>query len=58
MERKYGYEKKNAYLLFYCFFTSVVINEIIALIEEDFDVLVAFLFPTALAPMLSKAINK
>lgn len=39
------------------FFLLVVIMKLLSLIEKDFDVLLAFLFPTALAPMLIKLLT-
>lgn len=39
------------------FYLLVILMKLIALIEKDFDVLVAFLFPTALASMLIKLLT-
>ncbi len=45
--------KKKALLMFYViFFTVVILMKIISYIDHEFDVQIAFLFPTALAPML------
>lgn len=47
--------KKKAVLMFYVIiFAVVVLMKIISYIDHEFDVQIAFLFPTALAPMLIK----
>ena len=50
-------KKKALLIVLAVFFLLVVIMKLIALIEKDFDVLLAFLFPTALAPMLVKLLT-
>ncbi|KXH87407.1 HD family phosphohydrolase [Sporosarcina sp. HYO08] len=50
-------KKKSLLIVLTVFFLLVVLMKIIALIEKDFDVLLAFLFPTALAPMLIKLLT-
>ncbi|GKV64646.1 MULTISPECIES: HD family phosphohydrolase [Sporosarcina] len=47
--------KKKALLMFYVIFFSVILlMKMISYIDHEFDVQIAFLFPTALAPMLIK----
>lgn len=47
--------KKKALLIFYAiFFMAVILMEIISYIDHEFDVQIAFLFPSALAAMLIK----
>ncbi len=56
--RESGIVKKKALLIvLVVFFLLVVMMKLIALIEKDFDVLLAFLLPTALAPMLVKLLT-
>ena len=56
--RESGSVKKKALLIVLSvFFLLVVLMKLISLIEKDFDVLLAFLFPTALAPMLVKLLT-
>lgn len=50
-------KKKALLIVLSVFFLLVILMKLIALIEEDFDVLVAFLFPTALASMLIKLLT-
>lgn len=47
-------KKKSLSIVFTVFFLTVIIMKILALIEPEFDLLIAFLFPTALASMLVK----
>lgn len=50
--------KKKALLIVYTtFFLLVILMKLISLIEKNFDFQVAFLFPTALAPMLIKLLT-
>ncbi|PIC65494.1 phosphohydrolase [Sporosarcina sp. P13] len=47
--------KKKALLIFYVIlFMAVILMKIVSYIDHEFDVLIAFLFPTALVPMLVK----
>lgn len=47
--------KNKALLMFYVvLFMAVILMKIVSYIDQDFDVLIAFLFPTALVPMLIK----
>ena len=56
--RESGSVKKKALLIVLSvFFLLVVLMKLISLIEQDFDVLLAFMFPTALAPMLVKLLT-
>lgn len=56
--RESGSVKKKALLIVLSvFFLLVVLMKLISLIEQDFDVLLAFVFPTALAPMLVKLLT-
>lgn len=56
--RKESSVKKKALLIVLTIFLLlVVLMKLLALIEKDFDVLLAFLFPTALAPMLVKLLT-
>ena len=50
-------KKKSLLIVLSVFFLLVVMMKLIALIDKDFDVLLAFLFPTALAPMLVKLLT-
>jgi putative nucleotidyltransferase with HDIG domain len=50
-------KKKALLIVLAVFFLLVVMMKLISLIEKDFDVLLAFLFPTALAPMLIKLLT-
>ncbi|MFS0575261.1 HDIG domain-containing metalloprotein [Sporosarcina sp. 179-K 3D1 HS] len=50
-------KKKALLIVLTVFFLLVILMKLIALIEKDFDVLVAFLFPTALASMLIKLLT-
>ena len=56
--RESGSVKKKALLIVLSvFLLLVVLMKLISLIEQDFDVLLAFVFPTALAPMLVKLLT-
>ena len=50
-------KKKALLIVLVVFFLLVIMMKLISLIEKDFDVLLAFLFPTALAPMLIKLLT-
>jgi len=50
-------KKKALLIVLVVFFLLVIIMKLLSLIEKDFDVLLAFLFPTALAPMLIKLLT-
>ncbi|WP_231860322.1 HD family phosphohydrolase [Bacillus sp. OxB-1] len=50
-------KKKALMIVLTVFYLLVILMKLIALIEKDFDVLVAFLFPTALATMLIKLLT-
>lgn len=50
-------KKKSLLITLTIYFMLVVLMKILSLIEKDFDVLVAFLFPTALAPMLIRLLT-
>ena len=50
-------KKKALLIVLTVFYLLVILMKLIALIEKDFDVLVAFLFPTALASMLIKLLT-
>jgi hypothetical protein len=50
-------KKKALFIVLTIFFLLVVIMKLLSIIEKDFDVLLAFLFPTALAPMLVKLLT-
>ncbi|WP_342505225.1 HD family phosphohydrolase [Sporosarcina sp. FSL K6-2383] len=50
-------KKKALVIVLSVFFLLVIMMKLIALIDKDFDVLLAFLFPTALAPMLVKLLT-
>ena len=50
-------KKKALLIVLAVFFLLVIMMKLISLIEKDFDVLLAFLFPTALAPMLIKLLT-
>ncbi|CAM3116868.1 HD family phosphohydrolase [Filibacter tadaridae] len=50
-------KKKALFIVITIFFLLVILMKLISLIEKDFDVLLAFLFPTALAPMLVKLLT-
>lgn len=50
-------KRKSLLIVLSVFFLLVVLMKLIALIDKDFDVLLAFLFPTALAPMLVKLLT-
>ncbi len=50
-------KRKSLLIVLSVFFLLVVLMKLIALIDKDFNVLLAFLFPTALAPMLVKLLT-
>ena len=50
-------KKKALLIVLAVFFLLVIMMKLLSLIEKDFDVLLAFLFPTALAPMLIKLLT-
>lgn len=50
-------KKKALLIVLSVFLLLVTMMKLIAVIEGDFDVLVAFLFPTALAPMIVKLLT-
>ena len=50
-------KKKALFIVLTIFFLLVVLMKLLSIIEKDFDVLLAFLFPTALAPMLVKLLT-
>lgn len=50
-------KKKALLIVLSVFLLLVVLMKLISLIEQDFDVLLAFVFPTALAPMLVKLLT-
>ena len=50
-------KKKSLVIILVVFFLQVIIMKLISLIEPDFDLLIAFLFPTALASMFVKLLT-
>ncbi|MFD1926528.1 HD family phosphohydrolase [Sporosarcina siberiensis] len=50
-------KKKSLLIVLTVFLLLVILMKLTSLIEKDFDVLVAFLFPTALAPMLVRLLT-
>lgn len=50
-------KKKSLLIVLSIFFILVIIMKLISLIDKEFDVQVAFLFPTALAPLLVKLLT-
>nr|WP_255723544.1 HDIG domain-containing metalloprotein [Sporosarcina sp. ACRSL] len=50
-------KKKSLLIVYSIFFILVIIMKLISLIDKEFDVQVAFLFPTALAPLLVKLLT-
>ncbi|MDN4607053.1 HD family phosphohydrolase [Sporosarcina highlanderae] len=50
-------KKKSLLIVYTVFFILVVMMKLIGLIDKEFDVQVAFLFPTALAPLLVKLLT-
>jgi putative nucleotidyltransferase with HDIG domain len=53
-----NYKKKKSLLIVYSvFFILVIMMKLLSLIDKEFDVQVAFLFPTALAPLLVKLLT-
>lgn len=50
-------KKKSLLIIYSIFFILVIMMKLISLIDKEFDVQVAFLFPTALAPLLAKLLT-
>ena len=50
-------KRKSLVIILVVFFLQVIIMKLISLIEPEFDLLIAFLFPTALAAMLVKLLT-
>ncbi|MCZ2259358.1 HD family phosphohydrolase [Sporosarcina sp. G11-34] len=50
-------KKKALLIVLTIFFLLVILMKLIALIEPNFDIVIAFLFPTALAPLLVKLLT-
>lgn len=50
-------KKKALFIVYSIFFILVIMMKLISLIDKEFDVQVAFLFPTALAPLLIKLLT-
>ena len=50
-------KKKSLAIIIVIFFVQVILMKIISLIEPEFDILIAFLFPTALASLLVKLLT-
>ncbi|MFS0689776.1 HD family phosphohydrolase [Sporosarcina sp. 179-K 8C2 HS] len=50
-------KKKSLLIIYSVFFILVIMMKLISLIDKEFDVQVAFLFPTALAPLLVKLLT-
>ncbi len=50
-------KKKSLFIVLSVFFMLVIVMKLLSIIEKDFDVLLAFLFPTALAPLLVKILT-
>lgn len=50
-------KRKSLVIVLVVFFLQVIIMKLISLIEPEFDLLIAFLFPTALAAMLVKLLT-
>lgn len=50
-------KKKSLLIIYSIFFILVISMKLISLIDKEFDVQVAFLFPTALAPLLAKLLT-
>ena len=50
-------KKKSLAIVMVVFFLQVIIMKLISLIEPEFDLFIAFLFPTALASMLVKLLT-
>ena len=50
-------KRKTLVIILVVFFLQVIIMKLISLIEPEFDLLIAFLFPTALASMLVKLLT-
>lgn len=50
-------KKKSLSIVLTIYFLLIIIMKLIALIEPEFDLLIAFLFPTALAAMLVKLLT-
>lgn len=52
-----GKKKKSLLIIYTIFFILVIMMKLLSLIDKEFDVQVAFLFPTALAPLLVKLLT-
>jgi len=50
-------KKKSLLIVYSIFFILVIMMKLISLIDKEFDVQIAFLFPTALAPLLVKLLT-
>ncbi|MFC5604050.1 HD family phosphohydrolase [Sporosarcina koreensis] len=50
-------KKKSLLIIYSIFFILVITMKLLSLIDKEFDVQVAFLFPTALAPLLVKLLT-
>ncbi|WP_432358542.1 HD family phosphohydrolase [Sporosarcina sp. UB5] len=50
-------KKKSLLIIYSIFFILVTMMKLISLIDKEFDVQIAFLFPTALAPLLVKLLT-
>ncbi|MGN7388532.1 HD family phosphohydrolase [Sporosarcina sp. SAFN-015] len=50
-------KKKSLLIVYSVFFILVIMMKLISLIDKEFDVQIAFLFPTALAPLLVKLLT-
>ncbi|WP_252502914.1 HD family phosphohydrolase [Sporosarcina sp. Marseille-Q4943] len=50
-------KKKTLLIIYSVYFILVIIMKLLSLIDKEFDVQVAFLFPTALAPLLVKLLT-
>lgn len=50
-------KRKSLVIILVVFFLQVIIMKLISLIEPEFDLLIAFLFPTALAAMLIRLLT-
>ncbi|MDW0117385.1 HDIG domain-containing protein [Sporosarcina thermotolerans] len=56
-QEKSNKKKKSLLIVYSIFFILAVMMKLIGLIDKEFDVQVAFLFPTALAPLLVKLLT-
>lgn len=50
-------KRKSLVIILVVFFLQIIIMKLISLLEPEFDLLIAFLFPTALAAMLVKLLT-